>query len=172
MQVFDEVETVKNSTPNDLQKLENVAVQLTRIIQNAADSHIPKIKKSDKAKVWWNQNLTDLRKDMAQKRRFWKETQSNRAFLVFQNARNAYFAAIKNAKSESWNSFLSNAYGNEIFKAFQFTKMRKTQKLPIIQYKIGSRNLSAKNFEEKCKAFIHVLFLKPPEIFPFDWSIH
>ena len=33
-----------------------------------------------------------------------------------------------------WDSFLENAKGKEIFKAFQYTKHKKVEHIPIIKY--------------------------------------
>jgi hypothetical protein len=165
-QHFDELKKIEHSNSENLQKLEEAAIQLTEIVQIAATNHIPKIKKSDKSKPWWNQGLNKLRKSMAQKRRQWKRACSNETHKIFQNARNSYFDAIKNSKQKSWNEFLINAQGKEIFKAFQYVKMRRIEKLPTIKCSIKNQEIAATKFEDKCKTFIYILFPQPPEIKP------
>jgi len=54
-----------------------------------------------------------------------------KAYLV---ARNSYFAKIKQAKQGLWDSFLENAKGKEIFKAFQYTKANRVERIPVIKY--------------------------------------
>ena len=51
-----------------------------------------------------------------------------------------YFSAIKQAKDECWNQFLKGAERKDIFKAFQYTKSRRVERLPILEY--GERKLS------------------------------
>jgi ribonuclease HI len=168
--VFDEIEKIINPTLESLLLLEEGANTLTKIIQNAANNCIPVLKKTDKSKPWWNNDLTQLRKKMAEKRRVWKENRTNQSYARFRIARTTYFTAIKEAKTHSWDKFLMEAQGTDVFKALKYTKMRRVEKLPIIQYKIADKNESAINFQEKCKAFQYILFPKPPESEPPNWE--
>ena len=45
-----------------------------------------------------------------------------------------YFYKIKQAKATCWNDFLENAVEKDIFKAFNYTKFNRIEKLSIIQY--------------------------------------
>ena len=58
---------------------------------------------------------------------------------------------------------MENAVGKEIFKAFNYTKSNRVEKLPIIKYS-DERNQEkiAITFEQKCEAFMKVLFINPP----------
>ena len=68
------------------------------------------------------------------------------------------------AKSKCWNNFLENAKNKDIFKAFQYTKQTRVEKLPILQYQTENRHLKAITFNKKCDAFMKVLFTKPPSL--------
>src|SRR6266511_4497005 len=74
-------------------------------------------------------------------------------------------------KSNCWNKFLEKAEGKEIFKAFAYTKQKRIEKLSIITY--SDRNNERKDaitFNQKCDAFLIILFYPPPASEPPDWS--
>ena len=53
----------------------------------------------------------------------------------YQQARTNYFKQIKLEKAKYWNIFLENTISKDIFKAFNYTKSNRIEKLSIIQYK-------------------------------------
>jgi ribonuclease HI len=65
---------------------------------------------------------------------------------------------------------LENAIGKDIFKAFNYTKFNRVEKLPIIQYEHENQEITAITFEQKCKAFMRVLFQKPPQSETVKWN--
>src|SRR6266536_1016442 len=75
------------------------------------------------------------------------------------------------AKSNCWNQFLEKAEGKEIFKAFIYTKQKRIKRLLIIIY--SDRNNGRKDaiiFNQKCDAFLILLFYLPPASELPDWS--
>lgn len=150
--------------------LENEAYKLQKMIQIAADYSIPRKKASHWSKAWWSEKLTKLRKALGQTRKLWKRSPTPENHQAYIEARNIYFQEIKEAKSSCWNLFLENAQGKEIFKAFNYTKKRLTQRLPILKYREGEEEKSAISFSEKCHALLTTLFQKPPDSEPIDWS--
>src|SRR5438034_3486114 len=88
----------------------------------------------------------------------------------YHKARTNYYFEIKKAKLKCWNSFLENASGKEIFKAFQYTKQNKVEKLPILQYQSENIEEKAITFQNKCDAFLKTLFIKPPESTEPVWT--
>src|SRR5206468_12221607 len=58
----------------------------------------------------------------------------------------------------------------EIFKAFQYTKQNRVEKLPIHQYQSENKKEKAVTFQEKCNAFLKTLFIKPPESIEPSWA--
>src|SRR6266498_5150433 len=77
------------------------------------------------------------------------------------------------AKSNCWNQFLEKAEGKEIFKAFAYTKQKRIERLSIITY--SDRNNERKDaitFNQKCEAFLILLFHPPPASEPPDWSTY
>src|SRR5438034_403159 len=58
----------------------------------------------------------------------------------------------------------------DIFKAFNYTKFNRIEKLSIIQYQHENQKITAITFEQKCEAFMQVLFKKPPQSEVVDWN--
>ena len=152
--------------------LDREAVKLQDLVLAALDKHVPKKRFSEHSKPWWTEELTQKRKQMAKAKRIWQKTQvnlmedENSSYLHYKKIRNDYFSAIKQAKSECWNQFLEGAEGRDIFKAFQYTKSRKVERLPILEH--GDKK--AITFQEKCDAFMSVLFQKPPSSENISWA--
>ena len=136
--------------------LEKEAVKLRDIILKAAEN-IPKKRVTEYSKCWWNDELKVLRKELSMTRRNWKERLVSQQ--EYQQARTKYFQQIKLEKAKCWNSFLENAVGKEIFKAFNYTKSNRVEKLPIIKYSYQNQENIAITFKQKCEAFMKVLFI-------------
>src|SRR5438034_6891348 len=58
----------------------------------------------------------------------------------------------------------------KFFKAFQYTKQNKVEKLPILQYQSENIEEKAITFQNKCDAFLKTLFIKPPESTEPVWT--
>jgi hypothetical protein len=144
------------------ENLEKGAELLETIIKLAAEESIPKRKNFLFSKPWWNEAIENLRKDLAGKKRQWKHYRTDETWQEFRESRNEYFSEIKKAKSTMWNIFLEKAKGKEIFKAFTYTKNRKVERIPIIEYEKNSEKKKAKTFNEKCDTFLTTLFTTPP----------
>ena len=107
---------------------------------------------------------------MTKYRRKWRKYSDIQSEQEYQEARANYYYKVKKAKSNCWNNFLENASGKEIFKAFQYTKQNKVEKLPILQYQSDNKKEKAIIFKEKCNAFLKTLFIKPPESIEPIWT--
>ena len=100
---------------------------------------------------------------MTKTKRYWQRNLES--YKKFQQKRNKYFLAIKKAKNNCWNNFLENAQNKDIFKAFQYTKQKRIEKVPVLEYQKSQDNQEltyAHTFQEKCQAFTQVLFKNPP----------
>ena len=51
-----------------------------------------------------------------------------------------------------------------MFKAFNYTKFNRVEKLPIIQYNYQNQEKTAITFKQKYEAFMKVLFVNSPQI--------
>ena len=100
-----------------------------------AKASIPRKKPFLRLKVWWTKELISLRKQFSKARKSWKRSPSQDTYEVYLEARNSYFQEVKLAKTSYWNTFLENAQGKEIFKAFSYTKKRLIPRLPVLNYK-------------------------------------
>lgn len=162
-------EFLENEVLNSETLLETEARKLTSLIIKVINDNISKKRISEHSKPWWNDELRDKRKAMSKAQNLWKTGRAE--YELFQQKRTEYFATIKTAKSDCWNQFLENAQGKEIFKAFQYTKQRRIEKLPLLIYENENHeSINAASFEEKCQAFMTVLFKKPPASESFNWS--
>ncbi|SLM36675.1 Ribonuclease H-like domain [Lasallia pustulata] len=144
------------------EQMETIACSLRDLITKAAEQNIPRRKPCSRSKVWWNPNLTLLRKEMAKQSRVYKRhDQSQQQWTKFASCRAEYFYAIKTAKRNSWTKFLSEANGKEVFQAYKYTKPRLMEKIPPIQTADGKL---CHTFNDKCQTFVKAMYPKPPEI--------
>ena len=152
------------------ESLELEVLKLQKLIIKLIELYIPKKKYSERSKPWWSDKLKELRKEMTKYRRKWKRHAEINAEQKYHIARATYYYEIKTAKSNCWNNFLENAQGKDIFKAFQYTKQARIEKLPILQYQLENQEIKAITFHEKCNAFMETLFTKPPDSEEPNWS--
>ena len=54
------------------EQMKEIACNLRNLITRAAEQNIPRRKLCSRSKVWWNSNLTVLRKEMAKQNRTYK----------------------------------------------------------------------------------------------------
>src|SRR5204863_3404023 len=107
---------------------------------------------------------------MTKYRRKWRKYLNIQTEQKYHEARANYYFEVKKAKSNCWNNFLENASGKEIFKAFQYTKQNKIEKLPILQYQSENKQEKTITFQEKCNVFLKTLFIKSPETTESSWT--
>jgi Reverse transcriptase (RNA-dependent DNA polymerase)/Endonuclease-reverse transcriptase len=143
---------------NTEDSLEKAACLLRDLIRAATEESVPFRKPSPRAKSWWNDDITDNRREMAHARRTWKATRSEGDWVIFKARRNHYFRSIRQAKTSSWREFLQGAAGKDVFKAYRYTKPRRVERTPILQE--GGRQ--AVQFDDKCQLLRSVIFPPPP----------
>jgi hypothetical protein len=141
------------------QELDNIAEALTSAILYASNTSIPRTRTSKKSKPWWNENLRYLRKTMTKlgREKRLKPTQARK----YQDAKNTYFNAIKHAKIDHWNQFLSKEDPKSIFKAMAYTKDVLYQPIPNIRD--PRSNTLKSDFKGQCQTLRETLFPEPPE---------
>ena len=156
---MNEFQTSLNNVIISTSMLKKEVEKLRDIILKAAEN-IPKKRVTEYSKCWWNDELKILRKELSITRKNWKEKLVSRQ--EYRQARTKYFQQIRLEKAKCWNTFLENAIGKEIFKAFNYTKFNRVEKLPIIKYSDENQEKTAITFEQKCEAFMKVLFINLP----------
>src|SRR5204862_5772413 len=107
---------------------------------------------------------------MAKYKRKWKRNADSTAEDKYIDIRRQYYYEIKSAKSKCWNNFLKNVKDKDIFKAFQYIKQNRIEKLLILQYQTKNSHLKAVMFNKKYDTFMKVLFTKSPFTKKPMWS--
>lgn len=155
-----------NKGQNLQQKMDQLASTLTSIITTAGDATIPKTSKAARAKAWWSEVILHQRQEVARKRRNIRQGDPE-STETFNEARNEYFRAIKDAKTEHWNQFLQKEDAKSIFKALKYTNGSKIQRMPPI---LNLQKVEQNTFKGKCAALKETLFQKPPEAETPQWD--
>ncbi|APA14489.1 hypothetical protein SS1G_06411 [Sclerotinia sclerotiorum 1980 UF-70] len=151
-----------------IQVLDEAAKEFTRIITYSAETSIPRIKSTKRAKPWWSPELKALRKRLSNAFENAKICPEDDMFKkIYQSARNHYFQAIKTAKKNHWNEFLEKEDTQSIFKAMSYTKDIQTERIPNIR---SNPSKLENSFEGKCSAFRSTLFPPPPFTPPPNWE--
>ena len=142
--------------------MKEIVCNLRNLITKAAEQNISRRKSYLRLKVWWNSNLTILRKEMTKQNRTYKRyNQSQQQWKRFTNCRTEYFQAIKRAKQDSWFKFLLEAKGKEVFQAYKYIKSRLMKRISFI--KTAEEDL-CQDFKSKCYTFIKAMYSKLSEI--------
>ena len=149
----------------DTNFLDTAATELTRVITNAAKLSIPYTKLGAKPKPWWSLELKALRTEIMRQQRGINSTSPD-SRLLYLKARNTYFLAVKSAKQDHQNEFLTKEDPKSIFKAMAYTKDRRVKRIPPI----ASLNSLESSFEGKCNSFRSTLFPPPPSAPAPDWT--
>src|SRR6266487_5175131 len=97
---------------------------------------------------------------MTKYRRKWRKYSDIQTEREYHEARANYYYEVKKAKSNCWNNFLENASEKEIFKAFQYTKQNKVEKLSILQYQSEDKKEKNHYFSEKIQCLFKNLVYK------------
>ena len=142
--------------------LEQAATILRDTLLLAATETIPFLRPSPRSKPWWNDDLTSQRKQMHYHKRRWKATRCAEEWRAFQQSRNSYFHSIRQAKQTDWRTFLSSAKGKDVFTAYKYTKPRRVERTPILNF----QGQHAVDFQSKCNTFRKAMFPQPPEAPP------
>ena len=142
--------------------LEQAATILRDTLLQAAREAIPLLKPSPRSKSWWNDDLTSKRQQMNQQKRLWMTTRGSQEWKTFQQKRNIYFQTIRQAKKTDWQTFLSTARGKDVFTAYKYTKPRRVERTPTLNF----QGKQAIDFQNKCDTFRQAMFPMPPEAPP------
>ena len=69
---------------------------------------------------------------MTKYKRKWKKNADSATENKYIDIKRQYYYEIKLVKLKCWNNFLENAKDKDIFKAFQYIKQNRVEKLPIL----------------------------------------
>ncbi len=146
-----------NSTSNSLNER---AKLLKNVIIETSNQFISKKRSCENSKIWWTNELTQLKKNFAKAKRMYKASKRKENSSIFKRNRNDYFQAIRVAKKDSWSNFLNNAVEKKVFQTYKFMKNNQMKKLSSIQYE-KKTNIE---FEDKCYAFIETMYSMSSDI--------
>ena len=85
------------------------ATQLVEAIRKALDETTPRKKPSPHSKRWWNNDLSDLRKEANRVRNKYRRTRNKRDGNEWREKRDNFRHAVKRAKQRKWKEFVEEA---------------------------------------------------------------
>lgn len=138
--------------------LDRSAEFLRDLLLECTQLSTPVLDVCSRSKRWWNKDLKELRANMSRAKRRWRNEQNPTNHMDFKAARNTYFHSVRKAKSTTWNTFLEQAKGKDIFTAMKYVKPRKTQRTPPLSDGQNTFN----TFQQKASLFRQKLFPPPP----------
>jgi hypothetical protein len=112
--------------------LNEEAKLLRDVIIEASNQVISKRRSCENSKVWWIDELTQLKKNLAWAKRMHKALQIKENLSIFKRNRNDYFQAIRSTKKNFWSNFLNNAVEKKVFQAYKFIINNWIKKLSLI----------------------------------------
>jgi len=108
------------------------------------------------SKRWWDDSLTQLRREVNRKRNLYRRTRNEREGAAWRTARDEYRHEIKRAKDRTWKQFLEDADERTIWTAKKYL-----DSMPTPHY-IPTLNNTANSNEEKAAEFQANFFPPPP----------
>ncbi|KAI0993925.1 hypothetical protein K3495_g14260 [Podosphaera aphanis] len=100
---------------------DKVAGLLQEIILKAAEDTIPRSKAFSYSKSWWNEELSNLRRQYHSAKRKAKKSWLQDDIESARVKRNHYFRSISHVKRQHWENFLSEAKDKSLFKAYSYS---------------------------------------------------
>jgi Endonuclease-reverse transcriptase len=142
-----------HTTPDDLDEL---ADQLERILVETTDKYFPRCRLCTMSKRWWNKEIEEKQKVKLACKRDWFHNRDDNHHQRYKAARNDFLRTIRKSKTESWNEYLGEVKGNEIWDAHRYTKPVRGAQTDALEFE----GQTCSTFEDKEKAFRKTLF--PP----------
>ena len=136
--------------------LDEYAKNLVNAMTAAITQTTPRKKLCPFSKRWWNDTLTQLRKDVNRKRNRYRRTRNEREGALWRTARDEYRLEIKLAKERTWRQFVEDADERTIWTVKKYLDSMPTP------YYIPTINSATSN-EEKAAEFQANFFPPPPQ---------
>jgi ribonuclease HI len=141
--------------------LDQYAEDVVNALTTALAETTPRKKLCPFSKRWWNDSLTQLRREVNRKRNLYRRTRNEREGAAWRSARDEYRHEIKRAKERMWRQFIEDADERTIWTAKKYL-----DSMPTPHY-IPTLNDNANSNEEKAAEFQANFFPLPP---PADLS--
>jgi len=129
---------------------------ITEAIRRAIDETTPRKKPCPFSKRWWNEDLSQLRREANQLRNIYRRRRNERVRVAWQEKKNEYRQKVKEAKEKTWKDFVSKADQRTIW-----TIKKYVDTTPTPSY-IPTLNERAASNEEKAAEFQAAFFPPPP----------
>ncbi|CAL7932836.1 unnamed protein product, partial [Xylocopa violacea] len=155
-----EQERIKQPTESSSANPNTRAIDITKMIQSACNTAIPKKKQFTKSVPWWNATLTKLKAQTRKARRTFQQTtlepRRSQEKKNYTSIRNKYITAIRTAKTDSWKNFV-NIEGNA--NPWSYVYKLNTNKIPVetVPENIKYNNTHALSWEESTTALLNEL---------------
>jgi ribonuclease HI len=146
----------------DFHNLELAATLFRDILTEAVNKHIPPLRPSPRAKIWWTETIDHLRTELHRAQRHNKQVRTPQSLRDMRRTRNLLFRTINKTKNEKWTDFLNNAKGKDVFTALRYTKPRLLEKSETIT----TDTTTATTTHEKIPIFKASMFPPPPSLPP------
>ncbi len=135
--------------------LKTKVIYLIECIKSAVKLFVFKQRICAKSKLWWNDELIEMRKALSSRKRIWKRCRTNDAWTEVMRMQNSYHDAIKLIKNQFWINFLNKIKEKKVFQTYKFIKSWLIEKLLSIQ---NAQKKLKTEFNEKCKTFLKAMY--------------
>ena len=146
------------SNTAEVDQLEEEAQHIQDSMVRVLDMHARKIRLCARSKKWWSEAIQERRKDLGRVSRLKRWGRADQAAI--RQARNAYKKEQRAAQKQSWENFLDNAKGENVWSVAQYTKPSRVTTVPTIQ---DSRGNVADTHDKKAAMLAKLAFPPPVE---------
>jgi Endonuclease-reverse transcriptase len=132
------------TTPDMIDKF---ASDITDSISHAVSETTPCKKECQSSKRWWNDDLTQLRRETNRLRKVYRRTRNVMSGLEWRNEANEYKSQIKIAKQKTWREFVEEADERTIWTVKKYIDSTPTQAyIPTLNDTATSNEAKAAQF--------------------------
>ena len=139
-------------------QLEEEAQHIQDSMVRVLDMHARKIRLCARSKKWWSEVIQERRRDLGRVSRLKRRGRADQAAI--RQARNAYKKEQRAAQKQSWEKFLDNAKGENVWSVAQYTKPNRVTTVPTIQ---DNRGNVADTHDKKAAMLAQLAFPPPVE---------
>src|SRR6202000_1039127 len=100
------------STPENL---DEITEKMESILVEVSDKYFPRCRMCTMSKRWWNETIKEKWKIKLSCKRDWFKHRDNDHHQRYKEARNDFLRTIRKSKTDSWNKYLSEVKGNQIW---------------------------------------------------------
>ena len=144
-----------NPNAATVDELDKYAADISDAILTSLEQTVPKMKPCPFSKRWWNDELTQLKRDVNRLRRVYQRTRNAMDRRAWTNKRNKYKREIKKAKKSTWQKFVTEANARTIWDLKKYMEGNTS-------YAMTPNIGNATSHDDKTAEFQHAFFPPPP----------